>query len=108
MCYEAVKVPGDAMPNGTFSCGHCEDFRFGMQGDTTLQFKNKGGIVADIAGEEFFLVIWGEKQSSQTSSDGRSHLPHSQHLLYCPEVPQADQNIVFVWCECVECVFACK
>ena len=73
-----------------------------------MQFKNKGGIVADIAGEEFFLVIWGEKQSSWKSSDGRSHLPHNQHLLYCPEVPQADQNIVFVWCECVECVFACK
>ena len=79
-----------------------------MQGDTTLGFQNKGGIVADIAGGEFFLMIWGEKQSDGRSSDGRSYLPHQQHLLYCPEVPQADQNIFFVWRECVECVFACK
>ena len=96
------------MPNGTFRCGQCEDFRHGVQGDTTLTFRNKGGVVADIAGQEFFLVIWGEKPNSCPSPDGRSWPPHSQHLLYCPEVPQADQNIVFVWCERVECVFACK
>ena len=56
-----------------------------LAGDTTLQFKNRGGIVADIASEEFFLVIWGEKQSSAMS----------QHLLYSPDVPlcwQADQS----------------
>ena len=79
-----MKVPGDARPDGTFRCGQCEDFRNGVQGDTTLKFENRAGIVADIAGREFFLLIWGEKEKPTFKPRRQPQSPPQPALALLP------------------------
>ena len=57
-----------------------------------MKFNNRGGIVADFAGVPVFLAIWGEKPNSKSHRDGTFYQPHQQHLLYCTQVPEADQS----------------